>query len=138
MADGLAVVAFPARPDVAQRPVEVAGQRLDFVLTSSKVDNTLFSFGYARLPADSDVAAREAVRQAMVDSLASGMGQPAPAMAQDGSAFRLVSLDGRAPLVVFARVLLHHDVVMRLVASGPPQELTDALGAEFMRSLALR
>lgn len=138
VADGLAVVAFPARADVAQRDVEIAGQRLTFVLTSAKVDNTLFSFGYAQLPAGSTPAVREAVRQAMVDSLAAGMGKPPPASAQDGAVFQLVSANDRAPLVVFARVVLHHDVVMRLVASGPPQELTPTLGNEFMRSLALR
>jgi hypothetical protein len=39
---------------------------------------------------------------------------------------------------MFAKVLVHYDVAMRVVASGPPQELTDELAGEFMRSLKLR
>ena len=45
VADGLAVLAFPARTDVAQRDVVLAGLPVKFVLTSAKVDDRLFSFG---------------------------------------------------------------------------------------------
>jgi hypothetical protein len=138
VADGLAVLAFPARIDVAQREVVLAGLKVNFVLTSAKVDDSLFSFGYAQLPPESARPAREAARQALIDSLAKGMGQEAPASAQEGTVFKLVSAQGESPLVVFARVVLHHDVVMRVVASGPPTELTDEIAREFMRSLVLR
>jgi len=138
VADGLAVLAFPARTDVAQREVVLAGMRVNFVLTSAKVDDSLFSFGYAQLPLESEPPARDAARQALIDSLAKGMGQAVPASAQEGKVFKLESAQGEAPLVVFARVLLHHDVVMRVVASGPPEELTDEIARDFMRSLVLR
>ena len=138
VADGLAVLAFPARIDVAQREVVLAGLKVSFELTSAKVDDSLFSFGYAQLPPESALPAREAARQALIDSLAKGMGQEAPASAQEGTVFKLESLQGESPLVVFARVLLHRDVVMRVVASGPPEELTEEIAREFMRSLVLR
>lgn len=138
VADGLAVLAFPARTDVAQREVVLAGLRVNFVLTSAKVDDSLFSFGYAQLPLESTPPAREAARQALIDSLAKGMGQVAPDSAKEGAVFKLESAQGESPLVVFARVVLHYDVVMRVVASGPPGELTDEIARDFMRSLVLR
>ena len=138
VADGLAVIAFPARVETAARKIELADQQLEFVLSTAKVDRTLFSFGYAQLPAASTLAQRVAVQAAMVQSLTAGLGaQPTPE-ALAGALFQLESPDVARPLVVAARVLLHYDVVMRVVVSGPPEELSDALIQEFMRSLVLR
>ena len=37
VADGLAVVAFPARVDTAEREIELAGMKVTFVMTSATV-----------------------------------------------------------------------------------------------------
>ena len=138
VADGLAVLAFPGKVETAQRDIELAGIPVTFVLSGTEVKNTVFSVGHARLPGKTTETERVAVKRALVDSLASGMSQNAPEQAYQGEVFRLEAQVSDRSLVMFARVLVHYDVAMRVVASGPPQELTDELAGEFMRSLKLR
>lgn len=138
VADGLATLAFPAKVDTAKRDIELAGIPVTFVLTSADANDVVFSIGWAQLPLQTTVEQRLAAQRSLVDSLAASMGQPAPAQAYEAQAFRLQSTrDGRS-LALAARVLVHYDIVMRVVASGPPDVLTEELATEFMRSLTLR
>lgn len=136
--DGLATLAFPAKVDKAARPVELGGLKVTFDLTSAEANDTLFSFGYAQLPQGHTPAQAKAVQRALIDSLAASMGKPAPPQAYAGEVFRLASEVRGQSLVMVARVLVHHDIAMRVVASGPPDRLTDDVAQEFMRSLVLR
>lgn len=138
VADGLATLAFPAKVDTAKRDIELAGMPVTFVLTTAEVNEVVFSIGWAQLPAQSTPEQRKAAQRTLVDSLAASMSKPAPASAYEADVFRLeTSRDGRA-LAMVARVLVHYDIVMRVVVSGPPDELTQDLAQEFMRSLKLR
>lgn len=138
VADGLATLAFPAKVDTAKRNLDLAGMPVTFVLTSADVNDVVFSIGWAQLPTQSTAKQRQSAQRALVDSLAASMGQAAPAQAYEAEVFRLqTDRDGRA-LALVARVLVQYDIVMRLVASGPPEVLTEELATEFMRSLKLR
>lgn len=138
VADGLATLAFPAKVDTAKRDIDLAGMPVTFVLTSADVNDVVFSIGWAQLPLQSTPEQRQAAQRTLVESLAASMGKPAPASAYGAEVFRLeTSRDGRS-LAMVARVLVHYDIVMRVVASGSPDVLTDELATEFMRSLKLR
>ena len=138
VADGLAILAFPAKVDTAKRNVELAGMPVTFVLTSADVNDVVFSIGWAQLPAQSTSEQRQAAQRTLVDTLATSVGQAAPATAMQSEVFRLeTNRDGKS-LAMVARVLVHYDIVMRVVASGPPDVLTEELAGEFMRSLKLR
>ncbi|UOD50232.1 hypothetical protein [Orrella daihaiensis] len=138
VADGLATLAFPAKVDTAKRNLDLAGMPVTFVLTSADVNDVVFSIGWAQLPTQSTAEQRQSAQRALVDSLATSMGQVAPAQAYEAEVFRLqTDRDGRT-LALVARVLVQYDIVMRVVASGPPEVLTEELATEFMRSLKLR
>jgi len=138
VADGLAVAAFPARADTAQREIVLNDMPLTFVLTSATIDKTVFSVGYSQLPMDSTPAQRQEAQRAMATSLASAMGQPVPDEALAGEAFVLNSPEAQTPLVMHARVVLYYDVVIRQIAAGPRDELTPEIAQEFMRSFKIR
>jgi hypothetical protein len=108
------------------------------VLTSTMVDQTVFSVGYAQLPIDSTLAQRQQTQQEMASALAKAMGLPVPDKALAGEPFVLESPAAATPLIMYARVVLHHDVVMRQIVAGPPNELSAEIAQEFIRSLKLR
>lgn len=138
VADGLATLAFPAKVDTVKRDLDLAGMPVTFVLTSTDVNDVVFSIGWAQLPLQSTPEQRQSAQRLLVDSLAATMSQPAPTDAYAGEVFRLESnRDGRS-LAMVAKVLVHYDIVMRVVATGPPDLLTEELQTEFMRSLKLR
>jgi hypothetical protein len=138
LANGLAVMAFPGKVESAARELELAGVNVNFVLSGTEVKDTIFSFGYAQLPAAISQAERTAVQRALVDSLALSTGQTPPPEAYAGEAFKLETHANGRSMTLFARALVHHDVAMRVLAWGPSEALTDELGQEFMRSLRLR
>ena len=138
VADGLATLAFPDKVNTVKRDIELAGMPVTFVLTSTEVNDTVFSIGWAQLPMQSTPEQRVAAQQALVDSLAASMGQAAPPIAMSGEMFRMqTQRDGQA-LDMVARVLVHYDVAMRVVATGHPDLLTQEVSQAFMRSLKLK
>ena len=138
VADGLATLAFPGKVDTVKRDIELAGMPVTFVLTTTEVNDTVFSIGWAQLPTQSTPEQRQAAQKALVDSLAATMGQPAPDIAMSGEMFRLErTYEGQA-IAMVARVLVHYDVAMRVVATGPPDMLTQEVEQAFMRSLELK
>lgn len=138
VADGLAVAAFPARIDTAQREIMLNDMKLTFVLKSAMIDQTVFSVGHAQLPMDSTPAQRQQAQRAMATSLTSAMGYPVSEEALAGEPFVLKSPKTEAPLIMYARVVLHYDVVLRQIVAGPPDELSPEIAQEFIRSLKLR
>ncbi|MCD8505234.1 MAG: hypothetical protein LRY53_03180 [Burkholderiaceae bacterium] len=138
VADGLATLAFPAKVDTAKRQIDLAGMPVTFVLTSTDVNDVVFSIGWAQLPMQSTPEQREAAKQSLVDSLAASIGKSPPDSAYNAEVFRLENNRDGKSLALVAKVLVHYDIVMRVVASGPPDVLTDGLANEFMRSLKLR
>lgn len=138
VADGLAVMAFPGKVESAERQIELAGIEVTFVLSGTEVQNTIFSVGHAQLPLDTSEAQRQAVQRSLVDSLVAGIGQDAPLAAYEGQAFTLEVQAPDMSMRMFARVLIHYDVAIRVVAWGPSESLTNEIGQEFMRSLRLR
>ena len=137
VADGLAIAAFPAKVETAQREIVLNDMKLTFVLASAMIDQTVFSVGHAQLPMDSTPLQRQDAQRAMATSLATAMGQPVTEQALAGEPFVLESPADKPPLVMYARVVLHHDVVMRQIAAGPPDELSPEIAQEFIRSLKL-
>lgn len=138
VADGLAVMAFPGKVESAERQIELAGIEVTFVLSGTEVQNTIFSVGHAQLPLDTSEAQRQAVQRSLVDSLVAGIGQEAPLAAYEGQAFTLEAQAPDMSMRMFAQVLIHYDVAIRVVAWGPSESLTNEIGQEFMRSLRLR
>lgn len=138
VADGLATLAFPGKTETAEREIDLAGISVNFVLTGTEVKGTVFAIGYARLPAEITPHEKQSVQRALVDSLAASMSQVAPEQAYQGEVFRMERTVGDRTVVTVARALVHYDVAIRVMASGPPQELTEEIAHEFMRSLKLR
>lgn len=138
VADGVATVAFPAKVDTAERELTLANMKVTFVLTSATVDQTVFSFGYAQLPMESTPAQRQQAQQAMIGSLEAGMNQSASDAATEGEAFVMRRQTDKGELVMHAKVILYHDLVMQQIVAGPPDQLDQGLADEFMRSLEMR
>ena len=137
VADGNAQVAFPARIRTEERPVNFDGARLMFSLTSASVGEAVFAVGYARLPADSDEDFAKSLVRRTVMSLAASGGEP-PEAAFAGEVFELdTQVAGQASRLV-ARVLVHRDFLIEVVASGPKSALPPEQAHDFIRSLVLR
>lgn len=138
VADGLATLAFPGKVDTVKRDIELAGMPVTFVLTTTEVNDTVFSIGWAQLPTQSTDEQRQAAQTSLVNSLAATMDQPAPDIAMTGEMFRLETTRDGDTLAMVARVLVHYDVAMRVVATGPPDLLTEEVSQNFIRSLELK
>lgn len=138
VADGLAMAAFPAKVNTQSRDVTLAGVTLSFTVESARVDSNIFALGSARLPPGLDPAQRQAVRLAMVESLFGSLGVAPTEQALNAGVFVVLSEQSTSPLRVVGRVVEHRDSVIRMMASGPAQALSEQTGREFIESLSLR
>jgi hypothetical protein len=137
VADGNAQVAFPARIRTEERPLNFDGVQLTFSLTSASVGDAVFAVGYAKLPPHADEAFSRSLVRRTVMSLAASGGAPSDA-AFTGEVFELdTQVAGQASRLV-ARVLVHRDTLIEVVASGPKASLAPEQAEDFMRSLVLR
>lgn len=137
VADGRAMVAFPARVQTESRPLKIDQYTLQFSLTSAAVKQNLFAVGYAPLPPELSQDQQTAIKNALLKSLAANLGATLPRSAQDSEPFVLESLSAR-PIRMVARVLIHRGYFIQFVATGPPGELNTTITEEFMRSISLR
>lgn len=137
VADGNAQVAFPARIRTEERPMSFDGVQLTFSLTSASVGDAVFAVGYAKLPPDANEEFSRSLVRRTVMSLAASGGEPSDA-AFAGEVFQLdTQVAGQASRLV-ARVLVHRDTLIEVVASGPKAALAPEQAGDFMRSLVLR
>jgi hypothetical protein len=137
VADGRAVVAFPARVQTESRALKLDQQTLEFSLTSAAVKQNLFAVGYAPLPPELNQDQQTAIKNTLLKSLAANLGAELPASAHNEEPFVLESLSTR-PIRMVARVLIHRGYLIQFVATGPPNELNETITQEFMRSISLR
>lgn len=138
VADGLAVAAFPAKVNGQSRTITLAGVDMEFTVESARVDSSIFALGYARLPADLSPGTRAAIRLEMTESLFRSLGEQPGKQAFKGETFVVVSQQSASPLRVVGRIVEHRDIIVRMMASGPEQELSEQIGREFTGSLSLR
>ena len=75
--------------------------------------------------------------QRLVTSLAANGGEP-PEGANQGDVFELETNVAGQPSRLVARVLVHRDILIEVVASGPKSALALEQAHDFMRSLVLR
>lgn len=137
VADGRAVVAFPAKVQTESRALKLDQHTLQFSLTSAAVKQNLFAVGYAPLPPELSRDQQTAVKDALLKSLASNLGVALPRSAHHGEPFMLESQSAR-PIRMVARVLIHRGYFIQFVATGPPSDLNTTITEEFMRSISLR
>lgn len=137
VAEDRAVIAFPARTQTQQRPVQFDGLNLAFSLVAANVGPSVFAVGYAPLPAGTTAEHAEALVKALVQSLASGRTDVAPG-AIKGEVFELDSLVSGQPSWMLARVMVHRGMLMQVVVTGPRQALSREHATEFMQSLVLK
>ena len=137
VADGNAQIAFPAQVRTEERPLYVDGARMTFSLTSASVGPAVFAVGYAKLPADATEDLGKSLVQRLVTSLAANGGEP-PEGANQGDVFELETNVAGQPSRLVARVLVHRDILIEVVASGPKSALALEQAHDFMRSLVLR
>ena len=137
VADGNAQIAFPAQVRTEARPLDVDGTRMTFSLMSASVGPAVFAVGYAKLPADASAELGQSLVRRLVTSLAANGGQP-PEGANQGDVFELETTVAGQPSRLVARVLVHRDILIEVVASGPKSALAPAQAHDFMRSLVLR
>jgi len=137
VADGRAVVAFPARVQTESRALKLNQHTLQFSLTSAAVKQNLFAVGYAPLSTKLSQDQQTAVKTALLKSLAANLGAALPSSAFNGELFVIESLSAR-PIRMVARVLIHRGYLIQFVATGPPNDLKATVTEEFMRSISLR
>lgn len=137
VADGNAQIAFPAQVRTEARPLDVDGARMTFSLTSASVGPAVFAVGYAKLPAGASEDFGKSLVRRLVTSLAANGGEP-PESANQGDVFELETTVAGQPSRLVARVLVHRDVLIEVVASGPKSALALEQARDFMRSLVLR
>jgi len=137
VADGNAQIAFPAQVRTEERPMTVDGTRMTFSLMSASVGPAVFAVGYALLPADASEDFGKSLVRRLVSSLAANGGEP-PEGATQGDVFELETTVAGQPSRLVARVLVHRDILIEVVASGPKSALPPEQARDFMRSLVLR
>jgi hypothetical protein len=137
VANGRAMVAFPAKVQTESRPLKIDQYTLQFSLTSAAVKQNLFAVGYAPLPPELSQAQQTAIKNALLKSLAANLGVTLPSSAHDSEPFVLESLSTR-PIRLVARVLIHRGYYIQFVSTGPSGELNSTITEEFMRSISLR
>lgn len=137
VADGRAVVAFPAKVQTESRSLKLDQHTLQFSLTSAAVKQNLFAVGYAPLPPGLSQDQQTALKNVLLQSLAANLGATLPSSAHNSEPFVLESLSAR-PIRMVARVLIHRGYFIQFVATGPPSDLNTTITEEFMRSISLR
>ena len=138
VAEDRAILAFPAKVQTEQRPIQIDGQTLAFSLSAANVGPAVFAVGFAALPEDMSESAQQSLKRALLASLFAASGQAPTQAALDGQLFELETLVAKQPSLLIARVLIHRGMLMQVVASGPTQALPREQALEFMRSLALK
>lgn len=151
-ADGVVVVAFPARPQTETRTLPVAGGSAAFTLTAAEVDGAIFAVGHIVLPPAIDAADRDRYRAALEDSLArnlnatertrrdvqiraAGHGNrpalPAHELEYAGS-------PGGEPAWLLARVVLVGNRLIEVAAIGPRRALSEDTARIFIDSVRMQ
>ncbi len=138
VAEDRAILAFPAKVQTEQRPIQIDGQILAFSLSAANVGPAVFAVGFAALPEDMNESAQQSLKRALLTSLFATSGQTPTQAALDGQLFELETLVAKQPSLLMARVLIHRGMLMQVVASGPTQALPREQALEFMRSLVLK
>lgn len=137
VADGRAMVAFPARVQTESRQVTLEGHVLNFSLTSASVNQNLFAVGFAPLPDTLSATQQDSIRRSLLKTLARNVGATLPESAAKGEPFTLESAAAR-PVRMVARVVIHRGYLFQFIATGPPADLKEQVTHEFMRSIVLR
>ncbi len=138
VADERAMIAFPARAQTEQRPIQFGDVPLNFSLTAANVGPAVFAVGYAALPAGLTGAQSDALVQGVVASLFAQGGQPVTPAALKGETFELQTMVAKQASWMMARVVVHRGMLIQAVASGPKDALPREQAIEFMRSLVLK
>jgi hypothetical protein len=138
VADGRAVIMFPARIQTEQRQIDLEGVATIFSLTSASVGEAVFSVGFTPLSDALTEAQRAALLKKVVSALAARAGKSPPENALKGESFTFEMVVAGKPSLMMARVLEHRGMLLQVVASGPKQSLANENALEFVRSLRLK
>jgi hypothetical protein len=138
IAGGAARAAFPARVQTDRRPVALAGQALDFSLTSASIEDAVFAVGYAPLPPAlaADEAKQRDLGTALMRSLYENLrAQPPAAFPAYGENIEVHGQAGGKPVWLLARVWVQGGMLVEAVATGSEQGLPPDPAHEFVKSL---
>ncbi|WP_143322815.1 hypothetical protein [Candidimonas nitroreducens] len=141
VAAGAVVAAFPDKPETHRRVLPYEDGKVEFFLTTARVDDTVFAVGYAPWPdaLRDDAAAQAAFGRAVLSSLYRNLDVAPPAQLPEfGQRFAISGRSPKGAARMEARLwLLPDGLVEGLVtaaASSYPQHEAD----EFFRALARR
>ena len=151
-ADGVVIVAFPARPQTETRTLPVAGSSAPFTLTTAQVDGAIFAVGHIVLPAAIDAADRDRYRAALEDGLArnlqatertrrdvqiraAGHGTRSPVPAHE---LEFSGSPNGEPAWLLARVVLVGDRLIEVAALGPRRALSEETARTFIDSVRMQ
>jgi hypothetical protein len=132
------VIMFPSRTKTEQRQIDVEGVAAIFALTSAAVGEAVFSVGYVPLPESLSPEKSAALVKTIVAALAARAGKQAPESALQGEIFTLDTVVANKPSLLMAKVVVHRDMLIQVIVSGPKQSLSNENALEFVRSLRLR
>lgn len=135
VADGMAQVLMPAKPQSRQEAVPLGGYSVDFTLTTSTVGDATFAVGYAALPPDliSDPDAKSQLSRAIVGSFYQNLNVPPPAdLPALDQVFDIQGNPGGTPLRLKAKILwtgkaLLEGMVVASTDSFPEQQADEFL-----------
>ena len=138
VADGRGIIMFPSRIQTEQRPIQVEGISSTFSMTSSAVEQAVFSVGFMPIPEAISQEKSKALVNKFVSALAVRAGKLAPESAQAGEIFTLETSVANQSSLMMARVVVHRGMLIQVVVSGPKQSLSKENALEFVRSLRLK
>ncbi|MBO9353282.1 hypothetical protein GG851_04705 [Bordetella petrii] len=140
VADGHAHAAFPAKVQTQTREIALGGQTLRFTLSMAEVDGAMFAVGHAPLPPGvaGDPAARDALGQALTQSLYANLGAQSPLpLPAFGDEIEVHGQAGQQPGWLLARVWVTDTMLIDAVAAGTAQSLPKERAQEFVRGVKL-
>jgi len=141
VADGYVQAAFPAKVETETRTISLGGLSLPFTLTTAQVDRAMFAVGSAPLPEAlaTDPAARQALGQALMQSLYVNMGAAVPeTLPSFGDEILARGRAGQEPAWLLARVWVTDTMLIDAVAAGTEQDLPVERAQEFVRAVQLK
>ncbi len=141
VADGAVVAMLPGKPHTDDRELDFEGSSVTFTLASARVNDVMYTVGYAPLPEKvrASSTARDRFVDQIRDSLYRNLGASPPAT-QNNAQLRY-TIEGEAhdtPIQAQVMAWATDDAFIEGIVLGAPEQVSEEHVQEFFRELAPR